>query len=208
MTTEPTEEKNPRFELLCGVSIAIIAAILAIADLGAGKFGDDELIAHNQKNNAYLWYQSKGIKETLVEGQRDTLQALLSAGSIAKEQQAAVEALVTKLNDRIKRYGREKTEILKGSSNVGRENWAQEVDGKLGQVVGASEWEAKANALGDAGDLFDYSTLFLQLSLVLGAISLVLQNRKSQLAFFIFMIVLSIVGTAYCIAAYRAAMAV
>lgn len=202
------EEQGKKFELLCGVSIALIAAILAISDLGAGKYGDDELVAHNEKNNAYLWYQSKGIKETLVEGQRDTLQALMAANSITPEQKPAIEQLLTKLDGKINRYGREKNEILKGSAGVGKENWSQEVNGQLGQVTGASEWEAKAAALGDAGDLFDFSALFLQLSLVLGAISLVTQNQKPRMAFFALMVILSVVGTVYSVLAFRAAMAI
>jgi hypothetical protein len=33
------EEKGRNFEVLCGVVIALFAAILAVTDLGAGKFG-------------------------------------------------------------------------------------------------------------------------------------------------------------------------
>jgi hypothetical protein len=206
MTTEIAEEPtSKRFELLCGVSIAIIAAILSITDLGAGKFGDDELLAHNEKSGAYLWYQSKGIKETLVEGQRDTLQTLVAAGSINAEQLPAVQGLITKLDSRVARYGREKNEILKGSASVGRANWAQEVDGQLGRVTGANEWEAKAAALGHAGDLFDYASLFLQLSLVLGAISLVSQAVIPRRSFFGLMILLSVIGTGFSVMAFRAA---
>jgi hypothetical protein len=203
------EEQGPkRFEILCGVSIAVLAAILAISDLGAGKFGDDELLAHSEKGSAYLWYQSKGIKETLVEGQRDTLQALLAADSIADEQLPAVRELLTKLDSRIARYGREKNEILKGSAGVGRANWSQEVEGQLGHVIGATEWEAQAVALGRAGDLFDYSALFLQLSLVLGAISLVTQSAKPRLAFYTLMVILGIVGSGFAVLAFRAALAI
>jgi uncharacterized protein DUF4337 len=200
------EQGSKRFELLCGISIAVIAAVLSISDLGAGKFGDDELLAHNEKSGAYLWYQSKGIKETLVEGQRDTLQALMAANSIADEQKPAVQQLLTKLDTRIARYGREKNEILKGSATVGRANWSQEVDGKLGHVTGAAEWEAKAAALGGAGDMFDYASLFLQLALVLGAISLVTQNPKSRLAFFAFMVILAVAGMGFSVVAFRAAL--
>jgi hypothetical protein len=198
------EQAAKRFEIVCGTLIAVIAAILAITDLFAGKYGDDELLAHAQKSNAYLWYQSKGIKETLVEGQRDTLKTLVAAGSIREEQLPAVQGLVTKLDTRIERYGNEKNEILNGSAKVGRDKWAQEVDGKLGNVTGAKEWEAQAEVLGNAGDLFDYSALFLQLSLVLGAISLVLQGSGPRRAFFALMLVLGLVGSGFAVAAFRA----
>ncbi|HKY05605.1 MAG TPA: DUF4337 domain-containing protein [Blastocatellia bacterium] len=202
--SEPKKWFN-NFEVLCGITIALMAAILAVNDLGAGKFGDDELIAHNQKNNAYLWYQTKGVKETLVEEQRNTLQALVAAGSIRPEQLATVQGLVKTLDDKAARYEKEKTEILQGSATIGEANWAQDVDGKLGQVVGAKEWESKAVALGSAGDMFDYATLFLQICLVLGAISLVVQQEKLRSKFFMSMIVLGVIGLAFSIIAYKQA---
>lgn len=189
-----SEEKGKRFEALCGILIALFAAVLAVTDLGAGKYGDDELIAHNEKNNAYLWYQSKGIKETLVEGQRDTLQSLVDAESIRPEQLAAVQGLIGKLNGKIERYGKEKKEILLGSATVGQEGWAQDVDGEMGKVVGAKEWEGKAGVLDGVGNTFDSSTLFLQICLVLGAISLVVQAGRTRRTFFLGMLGLGLLG--------------
>lgn len=210
MSTEETagtdgDEKGKRFEMLCGVVIALFAAVLAITDLAAGKYGDDELIAHNQKNGAYLWYQAKGIKETQVEGQVEVLKALAAAGSIRPEQAAAVDGLIAGLDARLDRYGKEKKEILLGSATVGQANWVQDVDGEMGRVVGAKEWETQADALGHVGDLFDYSTFFLQLCLVLGAISLILQADAMRRSFFTAMIVLGVAGTVFTTLAFLAA---
>ena len=202
------EQASKRVEVICGALIAVLAAILAISDLGAGKYGDDELLAHAEKSNAYLWYQSKGIKETLVEGQRDTLQTLLAAGSISDEQVPSIQALIAKLDTRIKRYGQEKNEILQGSEKVGKEQWVQAVDGELGRVIGAKQWETKAEALGEAGDSFDYAALFLQLSLVLGAISLIVQNARPRQVFFFAMITLGAVGTVFAVIAFRQALTI
>ncbi len=203
---EPEEKKEGvKFEVVCGIVIALLAAVLAVNDLGAGKYGDDELIAHNQKNNAYLWYQTKGIKETLVEEQRNTLQALVAAGSIRPEQLSTVEGLIGKLDDKAKRYGKEKAEILQGSEAVGQENWAQDVDGAKGKVEGAKEWETKAEALGGAGDWFDLATLFLQIGLVLGSVSLVIQHDRMRNLFFSGMVVLGVIGLGVSVYAYSLA---
>lgn len=202
------EEKGRNFEVLCGVVIALFAAILAVTDLGAGKFGDDELIAHNEKNNAYLWFQSKGIKETLVEGQRDTLKTLVEAGSIRPEQVAGIQTLIGKLDAKAGRYGKEKTEILQGSATVGQANWAQDVEGEMGKVTGAKEWETQALALGGAGDTFDLATLFLQICLVVGAISLVVQSTGTRRAFFLGMIILGVVGSVFAVLAFQQAFAI
>ena len=199
---EETEDGKKRFETWCGLVIALFAAVLAITDLGGGKYGDDELIAHNEKGGAYLWYQSKGIKETLVEGQRDTLKALVEAGSIKPEQLPAIRTMIASLDADAARYGKEKKEILLGSKTVGRENWAQDVGGEMGKVTGAQEWQAKAEALGGAGDVFDYSTFFLQVCLVMGAISLILQDAKLSRTFFTVMIVLGLIGTGFAVMAF------
>lgn len=201
-------EKSNRFEILCGLFLALFAAVLAITDLGAGKYGDDELIAHNEKNGAYLWYQSKGIKETLVEGQRDTLKALIQAGSIQPSQVPAIEGMIVSLDQDATRYGKEKKEILLGSSAVGQENWAQDVDGEMGRVTGANQWQAQAAGLGKAGDVFDYSTFFLQLCLVAGAISLIIQMERLRWSFLIALVVLGAVGTGFSVLAFLTARAV
>lgn len=197
-----SEKKGSRFEALCGILIALFAAVLAVTDLGAGKYGDDELIAHNEKNNAYLWYQSKGIKETLVEGQRDTLQSLVAAGSIQADQIPAIQGLIQKLDDKVERYDKEKKEILLGSVAVGQEGWAQDVEGEMGKVVGAKEWEGKAGVLDGVGNTFDTSTLFLQICLVLGAISLVVEGGATRRTFFGGMIVLGLLGAGFSALAF------
>ncbi len=198
-------EQGNGFELLCGITIAVFAAILAVTDLGAGKYGDDEIIGTNAKSNIYAWYQSKSIKQSLVEGQRDLILTLLASGSINPEQTPTLQSMEAKLNEEIDRYKKEKAELLLGSSAVGKENWAQEVDGELGKVVGAKEWENTLAILGCAGDRFDMSVLFLQLSLVLGAISLVLQKEKLKKGFFLIMIFSGLIGAAYSIASFYTA---
>jgi hypothetical protein len=202
------EGKNNRFEMWCGLVLALFAAVLAITDLGAGRYGDDELIAHNEKNGAYLWYQSKGIKETLVEGQRDTLKALVQAGSIRPEQLPAIETMIGALDADATRYGKEKKEILLGSATVGQAAWAQDIDGEMGKVVGANEWEAEAGRLGKAGDIFDISTFFLQLCLVAGAISLILQMDRMRWSFFFGMVLLGVTGSGFSVLAFMAAGAI
>ena len=198
-------EKSSTFEMLCGLTLAVLAAVLAINELGAGKYGDDEIIAHNQKANAFDWYQAKGIKQSLVEGQRDILRILLESRVIPAESESRMGSLMATLDKEIGRYRKERKEILLGSTAVGEENWVLEEDGKLGQVKGAREWEAEARALGSVGDTFDIATFFLQICLVMGAISLILKGERMRNTFYGLMVVLGGVGTVYCIMAYAQA---
>ncbi|NVO03132.1 MAG: DUF4337 domain-containing protein [Bacteroidetes bacterium] len=203
---EKSERNANRFELLCGLLLAVFAAILAVMDLGAGKYGDDEIMAKNESASAYQWYQSKTIKQSLVENQKDLIQLLLSSNMINSSKTDSLDAYQKGLGKDLKRYKKEKKEIMEGSAKIGKENWIQDKDGKLGEIIGAKEWENKANILGSSGDVFDLSTLFLQISLVVGAISLVLQMAKMKKVFMILMIVLGSIGTYYGITAYLLAM--
>lgn len=197
-----SEDRNSSFEVRCGVVIAIFAAIMAVSDLVAGKYGDDEIIGTNEKAAAYMWYQSKSIKETLVEGEKSLLESLKQAGAIQPKAEVAVNGHIANLQKRILRYKKEKNEILKGSEVVGPENWVQDLDGKLGQIVGAQQMEQQLAVLATAGDRFDMSSLFFQLCLVLGAMSLVLKKESLQQVFFTGMCVLGFIGTGISLWAY------
>ncbi|KYG70155.1 hypothetical protein AZI85_15850 [Bdellovibrio bacteriovorus] len=197
-----TEEKNSNFEMRCGVVIAVFAAVMAVSDLVAGKYGDDEIIGTNEKAAAYMWYQSKSIKETLVEGEKSLLVSLKEAGAIQARASEGIDNHIADLNKKILRYKKEKNEILKGSESVGKENWIQDVNGELGKIIGAQEMEVHLAALGKAGDRFDMASLFFQICLVLGALSLVLKKEKLQRLFFAGMCSLGLLGTSISLWAF------
>lgn len=179
--------------------------MLAIADLGGGKYGGDEVLAANQKASAFMWYQSKSIKQSLAEGEKGTVTTLLEAGAIAAQARPAMEKRLAEIDGEIGRYKLEKNEILLGSAKVGEANWAQEVDGEKGKVIGAKQYEELANQLGGLGDVFDLAVLFLQMCLVMGAIGIVLENPPVKLAFFVGMIGMGAVGSWYTWKAYSVA---
>lgn len=205
MSEEDNSEKSSGFEMICGLTLAVLAAMLAVTDLGAGKYGDDEIIAHNQKANAFQWYQAKGIKQSLVEGQRDMIRIMLDAGVVAAENRDKMGSMVAGLDAEIGRYKKERKEIMLGSRGVGKENWVLDEGGELGQVKGAREWEAETVTLGAVGDTFDIATFFLQICLVMGAISLIIKGRRMRNSFYGLMVLLGGVGSAYSVMAFMQA---
>ena len=204
MTNEQSDDETQqgRWETRFGITLAIFAAALAINDLGAGKFGEDELKETNEKSSSYMWYQSKGIKDSLAEGQSDLIRTLLQANAIAADKVDELEKVASKLDAQVRRYDREKHEILLGSAAVGPDNWVQEIDGKLGQVIGSKQREQAIEKLSAAGDVFDLATLCLQLSLVLGAIGLLLRIPQGRKLTFTTVIVLGVIGSLCCLRAY------
>jgi len=190
-----SSENNDNLEIWLGLFLAIFAAILAVNELGAGKYGADELIAHNKASEQLSWYQSKSIKQSLAEGPRYILLSIEKAGAIQPGSRNAMDSFITKLESKVDRYQKEKQEILKGSAVVGKDNWAQDVDGEFGKVIGAEEWQTAAEQLGNSGDIFDLATLFLQVSLVLGAIGIVVRKPAFRRMFLGLMILSGGLGT-------------
>lgn len=205
MSSENEKSAN-KLELFIGLFIAFFAAATAINDLGAGKFGNDEMIYHNQQTKMYNWYQSKSVKQSIIEGQRDLLKSFETSGTIAHDKIAATQVLIDNLNKDIERYKKEKKEILLGSAKVGKENWAQDVDGKLGLIIGANEYETLGDKMGEAGDIFDIATLFLQISLVLGAVSLILNAPSTSKIFMYLMFLTGFTGCFFMLKAFSVAL--
>lgn len=205
--SELTQEEaaDRRFELMSGLTLAVLAAALAVTDLGGGTYGDDEIIGTNEKASAYAWYQSKSVKQSLIEQEQGLLRALSEAGVITEQAQAPIAAHITALDVEVQRYKVEKKEILEGSAAVGPSGQVLEKDGQKGQIVGALELEAQLATLGAAGDKFDLATLWLQLSLVLGAMALVLQNDRLKWAFYGSMVLTGALGSIYSVLAFRIA---
>lgn len=208
MEKEKDSEGGSPWEMRFGFTLAVLAALLAVNDLGGGKFGGDELQFANEKTSAYMWYQSKGIKETLAEGQRDLMTALLDGGAVAPAARAGIVARRDALAGDVTRYGREKKEILLGSKAVGPKGYAQDVGGEMGKVIGAKDYERAIEGLGTAGDRFDFANLFLQLSLVMGAIGIILRQERLKLGFYLGTLALGIVGLIVSVLAFRLALGV
>lgn len=173
-----------KLEVALPLSIAIFAAILAINDLLSGKYGSDEIKLSNLRNNSLQWYQAKGIKGTIVEGQIDLLKVMIKSGSIAPDKRADMEELMRQMQLKLDRYDGEKREILVGSHNVPADQWVQELDGKMGQVTGAKEYENEIEKLGDAGDYFDFASMLFQLCLVTGAVGILVTQTSMKWTFF------------------------
>jgi hypothetical protein len=192
-----SDDSDKSFERRAGLTLALLAAVLAVNDLAGGKYGDDEIIGTNEKANTYAWYQSKSIKESLAENHLATLEALLQTGSLTPEGRASIEQKAAETRAEVARYGKEKKEITKGSAGVGPEGQVLEIGGQKGQVKGTDEWTAELTVLSAAGDQFDMATLFLQICLVLGAVSLVLEEQRLKELFYWSMVGLGAAGGVY-----------
>lgn len=196
---ELSEKAEQRFETICGALLAIFAAVLAFSDLGGGNANEDRGLADNAQASQYSWYQSKSIKESLAENQLSMLSSLNEAGSFTTEVQPQISQQLATLEEDVERYSKEKKEILLGSAKVGQENWAQDIAGEMGKVIGAEEYKAKVEALNAVDALYDSAGLYLQLCLVIGALSLLFKVPPIRYAFLGLCLVLGCIGCWYTI---------
>lgn len=197
MSEENVSVPADNYQMKCGVTLGIVAAIVAANSISSGRWGETEIQASNEKGTAYAWYQSKSIKESIVEGQRDNVKTLILTSGTKDTYRATLEKDLERLNKSLQRYEREKKEILLGSAGVGEANWGIVHKGSLGKVKGALEWEKDLALYSEAGDVFDLSAMFLQLSMVLGSISLLLNRVSVRNGFYNGMVGLAVVGTYY-----------
>lgn len=200
------EDRAQRIERKIGLTLALFAAVLAVVDLGGGKYGGDEIIGTNEKANLYQWYQSKSIKQSIVEQEAQLLSSLLASGSVTTEGRQVLRDQQQRARESIARYDLEKREILLGSAAVGPAGQVLEVDGEKGRIIGTKPWERTLSQLGTAGDQFDMATLWLQLALVFGAISLVINSDKLKTSFYYALVIGSLVGTGFGVQAFHTAM--
>lgn len=197
---------SERAEAVGGVLIAFFAALMAISQMINGELEEEMMIAHNKVVNYSSWYQSKSIKESLKESELDYLQALLESGVVKEDRIINIEEKIENVERQIAKYDSEKTEILIGSANIPEENWAQDLDGEMGKIIGINEWESLADEYDFATKKFDLGMLFFQISIVLGAVCIIIyDNPKLQKTFIIIMIISGIMGLLLSIYGYSLA---
>jgi len=197
---------SERAEAIGGVLIALFAALMAISQMVNGELEEEMMIAHNNVVSYSSWYQSKSIKESLKESELDYLKALIESGIVTGDKIAAIELKMANVEKKISKYESEKTEILLGSSEVGEENWVQDIEGKMGKITGVKQWEKLTQTYDYATKKFDYALLFYQICIVLGAVCIIIYDSPVlQKGLIILMIIFGITGTFLSIYGYTLA---
>ncbi|SMF26963.1 DUF4337 family protein [Pseudobacteriovorax antillogorgiicola] len=180
-------------EMMYGMSIALFAALLAVVDMQSGAVDTEEIKLVVGQNNAYQWYQAKSIKASLTKSQVEMIRLMAHQEPDREAVQKKLEALEGKLQE----YRAEQNEILVGSANLAPEQWVQKVDGVLGKVVGANEYQNKLEAVAIKGETFDRSILWLQLSMVLGALGLLMSRVPTKIVLLIATLFCGLAGAFY-----------
>jgi hypothetical protein len=188
---------SERIEAVAGVLIAVFASLLAISDLVGSNYEEEKYKCEIKHNEYFNWYQSKSMKQTMLENQLGFIQLLSLQGSIKS---TYADSMVTTMKKEIGRYKKDKNEILLGSSKISKEDWSQDIDGRMGEIIGVKEWEIKSAKLETAISKFDLSQLFFQICLVIGATCIVIyDNPRLQNLLLKIMIFFGVVGVGFAL---------
>jgi regulator of replication initiation timing len=154
MTPEKDENK---FEKLVALTTSFVAVGLAISTILNNAAGDDLLVFRSDANNKWSYFQSKSIKQNMVEIEHDNL-------SLEIEDETLTETFKTKIREKqafykeeIKRYESEKAQISKE----------------------AKEAEDKMEKADKKGLKLDLAEALYQISIIMSAIALIAKNKST-----------------------------
>lgn len=172
---EIPEEAKDRHEQIIGLTIAIIAILLAVVS-NLGKDEDNEKIVKEVKSsNNFAWYQSKRIRAGMNELAIEQMK-IDAAGAVSDAQRAAMQKLEAKLLAKNTDYAGENDKILKEAEQLKK--------------------EAEHSAL--VGDRYNKAEIFLQIAVVMCSITLLTKRR----GFFFVGIALCLVGIGIGVSAF------
>tara|TARA_R110002020_G_scaffold91560_1_gene222183 strand:+ start:17789 stop:18418 length:630 start_codon:yes stop_codon:yes gene_type:complete len=201
-----TIDASEKYRALGAILIVCVAAAMAIAEMANNTLEEQMMIAHNKQVSYSDWYQSKSIKQVLKENELVYLQALLETDMIAPGKRASLTSKIETTKSLVLKYEAEKTELLVGSSNIPKEFWAQDLDGKMGEIIGLREWEQLTDEYEMSTKKFDMGMLFFQIGIVMGAICIILRNNiRLQQYFMLLTLVFGVVGILFSAHGYTLA---
>ncbi len=164
---EIPEDLKDRRERQVGLTIAILAILLAVVSALGNEQDNEKIVKQIESSNGFAWYQSKRIRSGMNELQMEQMKIEL-AGQPSAAQREAITNLETRLTAKNEEYKVENEKILK-----------------------EAEAAKQAAEIADLrGNRFDRSEVFLQIAVVFCSITLLTKVRT----FFLVGVLLSVIG--------------
>lgn len=163
------DEAIERHRSRTALAIAILAAVLAVAELG-GDNAKDRMIQDNiLASDTWNFYQAKNIRQTQYKLEADALQRAMTAPGATLDQQKLLQGDLKKYKKTIARY--EDEPDAEGPGGKGKGEGKKQLQEKAKGYVESREKAEKQN------DSFDFAKMVLQLSIVLGSVSILASSR-------------------------------
>lgn len=160
------EKASERHRNRTALAIAVLAAVLAVGELG-GDNAKDAMIHNNiEASDTWNFYQAKNIRQTIYKLEVDRLKRERAASGARSD---LLDADIDKYAKTVTRYDDEPDPKAPGDATKGE---------------GKKQLQARAKSYGEARELaekrndsFDFAKMALQLGIVLGSVSILATSR-------------------------------
>lgn len=153
-------EAKERFRNRAALMIAILAAILAICELGGDDARNRMVNSNIRASDTWALYQAKNVRQTAYRLAADELTRQLASPGLSDDQRAQAQKDLKSYEKTIARY----------EDEPGK-------DGKKQTQAQAKVFEAARDKAGERNEFFDYAQMLLQLAVVLGSVSILSLSR-------------------------------
>jgi hypothetical protein len=148
------------------LTIAVLAAVMAVGDLG-GDNAKDAMIHNNiQASDTWNFYQAKNIRQTIYKLQADAVEREMTA---APDRAPRLQADLDKYRKTAARYEDEPDATAPNDATKG--------EGKKQLMARAKSYQEAREAAEKRNDSFDFAKMALQLAVVLGSVSILAVSR-------------------------------
>ena len=146
------------FRRITAIYVGVVAMLLAISALGGAEATKEMLNANIHASDTYAFYQSKYIRQVLLQTAAEELELTAAASAnLAPEQRARVDQLVKRYRDTAARY----------------ESEPATAEGKKELMARAKQWEHTRDHAAARLPNFEYSEALYQIAIVLGSVAIV-----------------------------------
>jgi len=153
---------NGWFRRITAIYVGVVAMLLAISALGGAEATKEMLNANIHASDTYAFYQSKYIRQVLLQTAAEELDlTAAAAANLAPERRAKVDQLVKRYRDTATRY---ESEPATG-------------DGKKELMAKAKSYEAARDRAIEQDPNFEFAEALFQIAIVLGSVSIVAASR-------------------------------
>jgi hypothetical protein len=152
------EPRGEWFRRLTAIYVGVVAMLLAISALGGSEATKEMLNANIHASDTYAFYQSKYIRQVLLQTAAEQLELTAAAATdLTPEQRAKVDQVLKRYRDTALRY----------------ESEPASAEGKKELMARAKQWEHKRDEAAARLPNFEYAEALYQIAIVLGSVAIV-----------------------------------
>ena len=154
---------DERFRRRAGLSIGVLAMLLAITSLGGDNASKEMINANIHASDTWAFYQAKNIRQTSNQLAAEELEVLLAAQpTLSGEVRADVQRRIDRYKATVARY----------------ESEPETGEGKRELMAKAQEFEARREHAQRQDPNFDYAGALFQIAIVVSSVSILTASRS------------------------------